>query len=60
MNNERAAANISLGIFGGLCSEMTPSDLPEGSSPLTFDTDFLVGSVKTRDGLQSVYTLCYS
>jgi hypothetical protein len=60
MNNERAAANINLGIFGGLCSEMQPSELPAGASPLVYDMDYQLGSTETRDGLQTVYTLCYS
>jgi hypothetical protein len=46
--------------MGGLCTEMAPSDLPQGASPLTYDTDYDIGRAKTRDGLQSVYTLCYS
>src|SRR6185437_7612582 len=49
-------ADVSLSIFGGLCTEMAASDLPEGASPLNWDVDYLVGSVQTRDGLQSVYS----
>ena len=56
----KSSADISLTIFGGLCSELAASDLPEGASPLTYDTDFDVGRVRTRDGLQSVFALCYS
>lgn len=56
MPQNKNAADVSLTIMGGLCSEMAPSDLPQGSSPLTYDTDFDVGRVRTRDGLQSVYT----
>jgi hypothetical protein len=51
------AADVTVTIFGGLCSEMAPSDLPQGASPLTYDTDFDIGRAKTRDGLESVYTL---
>jgi hypothetical protein len=49
------AADVELTIMGGLCSEMAPSDLPQGASPLTFDTDFDIGRARTRDGLQSVF-----
>ena len=57
MPAQKNAADVSLTIFGGLCSEMAPSDLPQGSSPLTYDTDFDIGRARTRDGVQSVYTL---
>lgn len=47
----------SLTIFGGLASELAPPDLPAGPSPLAVDVDFdLVGSVRTRDGLGSIYS----
>lgn len=52
-------AEISLTILGGLCTETAPSDLPEGASPLNHDMDYLVGSAKTRDGLQSAFTLWF-
>lgn len=51
------AADVELTIMGGLCSEMAPSDLPQGASPLTFDTDFDIGRARTRDGLQSQFIL---
>ena len=60
MPTNKNAADVELTIMGGLCSEMAPSDLPQGASPLTFDTDFDIGRAKTRDGLQNVFTLCYS
>ena len=56
MPQNKSAADVSVTIFGGLCSEMAASDLPQGSSPLTYDTDFDVGRVRSRDGLESVYT----
>lgn len=59
MPQNKNAADVELAIFGGLCSEIQPSDLPMGASPLTYDNDFDIGRVRTRDGLQSVYTLCY-
>lgn len=58
-HNARKTADVSLTILGGLCTETAPSDLPEGASPLNYDVDYLVGSVKTRDGLQSVFTLWF-
>lgn len=57
MPTNKNAADVSLTVMGGLCSEMAPSDLPQGASPLTFDTDFEIGRTRTRDGLESVYTL---
>jgi hypothetical protein len=57
MPAQKNSADVELSIFGGLCTEIQPSDLPQGASPLTYDTDFDVGQVRTRDGLQSAYTL---
>lgn len=56
----KIAADVELTIMGGLCTEIAATDLPQGASPLTYDTDFEVGRARTRDGLQSVYLLCYS
>lgn len=56
MPTNKSAADVELTILGGLCSEISPSSLPQGASPLTYDTDFEIGQVRTRDGLQSVYT----
>lgn len=56
MPQNKNAADVALTILGGLCSEMAPSDVPQGGSPLTYDTDYDIGRVKTRDGLESVYT----
>jgi hypothetical protein len=56
MPTNKNAADVTVTIFGGLCSEMAPSDLPQGASPLTFDTDFDIGRARTRDGIGSVYT----
>jgi hypothetical protein len=60
MPTNKNAADVELTIMGGLCSECAPSDLPMGASPLTYDTDFDIGRARTRDGLQNVFTLCYS
>lgn len=57
MPSPKNSADVELTIFGGLCSEIQPSDLPQGASPLTYDVDFDVGRVRSRDGLESVYTL---
>ena len=46
----------ALDTMGGLITLADPRDCPEGASPRTFDTDFIVGSVFTRPGLLSVYT----
>ena len=55
MATNKNAADIELTIFGGLCTELAPSDLPSGASPLNWDVDFDIGRVRTRDGLGSVY-----
>lgn len=39
-----------------MVSDIAPSDLPEGSSPDNQDVAFQVGLVKTRPGLQNVFT----
>ncbi len=56
MPSPKNSADVELTIFGGLCTEIQPSDLPLGASPLTYDTDYDIGRVRTRDGLGSVYT----
>ena len=48
--------SATLDTMGGLITATNPQDLPEGASPRTWDTDFIVGSVFTRAGLVSVYT----
>jgi hypothetical protein len=55
-HNLAGLGTASLDQFGGLITEALPADLPEGASPRTWDTDFLVGSVFTRPGLASVYS----
>lgn len=46
----------ALVIMSGLVAEVNPSDLPAGSAAICCDCDFSVGSVKTRAGLENVYT----
>jgi hypothetical protein len=56
MNNvTQALQTVPLSTMGGLVTIAKPNDLPEGASPRTYDTDFDVGSVKTRAGLLSKY-----
>jgi hypothetical protein len=54
-HNLQQLGTASLDTFGGLITACNPSDLPEGASPRTWDTDFIIGSVFTRAGLESVY-----
>lgn len=46
---------IPISSYGGLVTLADPTSVPEGASPRTYDTDFLVGQVKTRAGLRSAY-----
>ena len=57
MPSNKSAADVELTIMGGLCSELAPSDLPMGASPLTYDTDFDIGRAYQRDGLASTFIL---
>src|ERR1041384_4668294 len=45
-----------LDLFGGLVTDMVPAELPAGVSPDCADVAFISGAVKTRPGLQSVFT----
>lgn len=45
-----------LDAFGGLMTDMPPSDLPLGVSPACQDVAFEPGAVHTRPGLQSMFT----
>jgi hypothetical protein len=51
-----ALGTADLTAMLGLITLADPIDIPEGASPRTFDTDYDVGSVFTRAGLQSIYT----
>jgi hypothetical protein len=42
--------------FGGLVTDMPAADLPLGASPDCRDVAFVAGAVRTRPGLQSVFT----
>lgn len=47
---------IVLDSMGGLVVTSRPEDIPEGASPRTWDTDFIVGRFMQRPGEQSVFT----
>lgn len=55
MENVFGLQQSALTVFGGLVGELNAPDIPAGSSPICCDTDFTVGSARTRDGLSSVY-----
>lgn len=46
----------ALVIFNGVVADVQAIDLPEGAAAVCTDMDFTIGSVRTRDGLESVYT----
>src|ERR1019366_2216955 len=47
---------VVLDTLGGLVATCRPEDVPEGASPRTFDTDYIVGRVIQRAGLQNIYS----
>ena len=47
---------VVLDTLGGLVATARPEDLPEGSSPRTYDTDYIVGRAIQRAGQQNVYS----
>ena len=55
MNNTKTGITIPLSTFGGLSTELSPTDLPEGGSPDCQDVAFLPGSVQTRPALSRLY-----
>jgi len=56
-HNVQSKQSVPLETFGGLVTNAGPESLPQGASPLCFDCDFIVGSVFTRAGLLSKYTV---
>lgn len=57
MHNITAAVQpVALETYGGLVTLTRPENNPEGSSPRNYDIDFLIGSARTRDPLESVYS----
>lgn len=57
MDNPSGSVDVPLSLYGGLNLELAPSDLPEGISPDCQDVVFLPGSVSSRPGLHSVFTI---
>ena len=51
MVNPKGCVEVPLGIFGGLNTEMSATDLPQGLSPDCSNVAFLPGSVFTRPPL---------
>lgn len=47
---------VILDSMGGLVTTSRPENIPEGASPRTWDTDFIVGRFIQRAGLQNVYS----
>src|SRR5882757_6292563 len=55
MHGTSGGAPVPISSYGGLVKPADPSSVPEGASPRTYDTDFLVGEVHSRPGLLSDY-----
>jgi hypothetical protein len=53
MDNAAGAVDVSLDLFGSLDTELVPSELPEGVSPVNVDVAYLPGSVFTRPSRRS-------
>src|SRR6185312_3890578 len=47
---------VVLDTLGGLVCTARPEDVPEGASPRTYDTDYIVGRVIQRAGQKNVYS----
>lgn len=47
---------VVLDSLGGLVASARPEDIPEGASPRTYDTNFIIGRFIQRAGLQSLYS----
>lgn len=56
MHGTSAGAPVPLSGLGGLVTLADSESVPEGASPRTYDTDYLVGKVKTRPGTEGVYS----
>ena len=56
INQSPPFISVPLSAFLGLYTEASAVDLPEGASPLTWDTDFIVGSALMRPGIQNAYS----
>ncbi len=49
-------AQVPINPSGGLVASVRPSELPDGASPRTYDTDFLAGRFMQRSGLNNPFT----
>jgi hypothetical protein len=56
MHGTSAGVPVTLSGLGGLVTLAKPETVPEGASPRTYDTDYNVGSARSRAGLANVYT----
>lgn len=57
MNNPTGTTEVAIGVFGGLNTDITPTDLPQGLSPACENVAFLPGSVFTRPPLKQASTI---
>src|SRR5580658_1559343 len=57
--NTKGAVEVTLEVFGGRVTEMSPSDCPEGVSPDEQDNTFIPGSVLTRPPLKKILLNAY-
>jgi hypothetical protein len=53
--NPQGEISVPLSTFGGLSTELSPADIPEGGSPDNQDIAFTPGSASTRPGLHRIY-----
>src|SRR5882762_4761680 len=49
--------DVSVEVFGGLVTDIAPSDLPAGASPDCSDVQFQIGGVRTRPGVTATYSI---
>ena len=57
MNNVAGATEVSISVFGGLNTELSPTDLPQGLSPACLNMASLPGSVFTRPSQRRFITV---
>lgn len=56
MDNVLSAIDVPMSLFGGLNTELSPPDIPEGVSPDNQDVAFLPGNVMCRPRLEKILT----
>lgn len=59
MPGDEQGTPIPLAVFGGLVTDQSPPDTPEGVSPDCQDVEFLPGLVKQRPCLRKIFTLAF-